>query len=200
MTTGFAPVYTWLQFIPPRREQPGMIEHPNRDQWLAMDDAALVASCRIDRHRSSGPGGQHANKTSSAVRLRHGSTGLAVVAEEQRSQHANKVRAIKRLRIAIALHVRQPIDDAWQPPDALRQCVTKAGRIEISRKNPDYSRVVAVVLDLLAAHRGALRDTADSLGITTSQLSRFLTSDGKLLDAANIIRHDAGQHPLTRRP
>ena len=176
-----------------------MVEHADRDKWLAQDDAALVASCRVDRHRSSGPGGQHANKTSSAVRLCHGPTSLIVVAEEERSQHANKVRAIKRLRMAIALHIRQPVGDTWETPDVFRRYVTKAGRIDVSRKNPDYAQVVAVVLDILAQRRGALRETAEVLSITTSQLSRFLTNDGKILDAANAIRHDAGLHALTRR-
>lgn len=51
--------------------------------------------------RASGPGGQHVNKTDSAVRATHRPTGLSVVAQEQRSQHAN--RRLARLKLAMLL-------------------------------------------------------------------------------------------------
>lgn len=168
-----------------------------RDIWLLSDDAALLAQCHIDTFRSSGPGGQHANKTSSAVRLRHKPSSLSVVAEDTRSQHENKAKAIKRLRQAIALDVRQPTGNTWQPPTIFKDCISKTGRIEISKRNPNYNCVMAIVLDAVAACDGGLRDAAVSLGITTGQLSRFVTSEGKLLDAANRIRKAAGLRPLS---
>ncbi len=52
---------------------------------------------RFEKMRSSGPGGQHANKTESAVRVTHVVTGLSAFAQEERSQHLNKKLAMARL-------------------------------------------------------------------------------------------------------
>lgn len=68
---------------------------------LRLDDEALLRSCEETFFIGSGPGGQHRNKTASAVRLVHPSSGLTVTATERRSQVQNRGMALRRLREAL---------------------------------------------------------------------------------------------------
>src|SRR5947209_14367046 len=80
-----------------------------RTAWAALTDDQLLAQCAVDTYRASGPGGQKRNKTSSAVWLRHPPSGLIVIAEESRSQHENRARALRRLRQALYLKLRDDL-------------------------------------------------------------------------------------------
>src|SRR5437764_13370318 len=102
-----------------------------RSVWTALSDDQLLAQCSVDTYRASGPGGQKRNKTSSAVRLRHGPTGLAVIAEESRSQHENKAKALKRLRQALYLYLR----DAPDPDHPDRAGIVSEGKLPASLKS-----------------------------------------------------------------
>lgn len=63
---------------------------------------ALLAECREEFFVGGGPGGQHRNKTASAVRLLHLPTGVLVTATERRSQAQNRAAAMGRLRERLA--------------------------------------------------------------------------------------------------
>src|ERR1700720_4284491 len=90
-----------------------------RATWADLTDAQLLAQCEVDTYRASGPGGQKRNKTSSAVRLRHPPSGLIVIAEESRSQHENRARALKRMRQALFLKLREELAPEARTPEAL---------------------------------------------------------------------------------
>src|SRR5271166_6954741 len=83
------------------------IMNSRRAAWADLSDPQLLEQCAVDTYRASGPGGQKRNKTSSAVRIRHPASGLIVIAEESRSQHENKAKALQRLRQAFFLRLRE---------------------------------------------------------------------------------------------
>src|SRR5262245_22281467 len=175
---------------------------PSRSAWTALTDAQLLAQCEVDTYRASGPGGQKRNKTSSAVRLRHPGSGLLVIAEESRSQHENRARALRRLRRALYLELREgvPAEERSAERLAARADFGPArdgeGRLHLGARDARFWPAVGVVLDVLAACEARLGEAALALGTSTANLGDFLRTDDKVWEQANRMRARFGHRPL----
>ena len=171
----------------------------SRAAYLLASDDALIAQCEVDRYRASGPGGQHRNKTESAVRLRHKASGTTAIGEDSRSQAENKLHAVRRLRAAIALEVREPVGlDGYAPSPRLAALVA-AGTAPLGAKTRltgDYWAAIAELLDLLVAGEVEIATTAQRLGITTGALSKLLLHDDHVARVVNDLRRGRGMRSL----
>ena len=168
------------------------------DYVLASDDA-LIAQCEVDRYRASGPGGQHRNKTESAVRLRHKLTGVSAIGEDSRSQSENKLHAVRRLRAALALDVREPVAlDGYVPTPRLAALVA-GGTAPLGAKTKltgEYWAAIGDLLDLIVAGGLEIGAAAQRLGITTGALSKLLLHDERVGRAINDLRRAKNMRPL----
>ncbi len=122
---------------------------------------------RIDTYRASGAGGQHVNKTDSAVRITHIPTGTVVAMQEEKSQHKNKAKAMKLLKSRI-------LDNERAKADAARASERKGlvGSGDRSERIRTYNFPQGRVTD----HRSNL---------TPYKLDRIVTADelGDVIDA-----------------
>ena len=114
-----------------------------------------MSDVRVDTYRASGAGGQHVNKTDSAIRLTHEPSGIVVQCQNQRSQHKNKDQAIKQLkaklyeledqkRKAEMQEVEENKSDiSWG--SQIRSYVLDSARIKDLRTNVETSNTQAVL-------------------------------------------------------
>lgn len=146
------------------------------------DDVRLLHACDVIRQSRGGPGGQHANKSATGVRLRHRASGLQVQASEHRSGEANRAAALRRLRLALACAVRGGADPAWLAAQV------RGGRLACGPQAPAWPGVAAVLLDALASARGDLHLAAAACRLSPTQLAKALCADQPVRAAADAIR------------
>lgn len=173
-----------------------MANENRSEDWLALSDVELLAQCRFDRFRVSGPGGQHRNRRDTAVRLVHSPSGIAGQASERRSQAQNRTVALARLRRTIALEVRRPVQlDAYHPPQALQRILPRAPQ-RIGPRHREFWTGAQHLLDVFEGFDASLADTAAAIGVSTNQLARLLAAEPHLLRAANALRSAQNLPPL----
>lgn len=156
----------------PKTETQGRI-HTSTATVLAMPDIEEEeidinpADLVIETHRSSGAGGQHVNKTDSAVRITHTPTGISVNCQDGRSQHDNKATALRLIRARVFEEMQER---AEAEKGAVRR--DKIGSGDRSEKIRTYNYPQNRVTD----HR---------IGLTLQQLDRIV--EGKLNDVIEAL-------------
>ena len=177
----------------------------------------LLADCRVDRTRGSGPGGQHRNKTETAIVITHVPTGVRGEASERRSQAENLAQAKFRLRVELAIAVRsvegvgsllplealpeefacqrQKAPDTVGVPSPLWRSRVAGERITVSPSHDDFPAILAEALDVLAAIEWSAPAAAERLGVSTSQLVKLLKQEPRGLGMLNREQEAKGLRP-----
>jgi len=131
------------------------------------DNPLNPAELRVDTYRASGAGGQHVNKTDSAIRITHLPTGIVVECQDERSQHKNRSRAMALLRARL-LESEQQKQAAQQAQERKLQVVSGDRSERIRTYNYPQSRVTdhrinLTLYQLPAIMEGALDDVIGPL-------------------------------------
>src|SRR5262249_53377410 len=147
----------------------------------------LLKGCDIRRTRRSGPGGQHRNKVETAVVITHRSTGIIAEGSERRSQAENQAVAVFRLRLNLALQVRSK-GAKQSPPSSLWKSRCRNGRILVNTTHDDFPAILAEALDAIVGCEMDQRNAAESLGCTSTQLTKLLQQEPRALALVNRER------------
>ena len=95
----------------------------------------LLKECQVETFRASGKGGQHVNKTESAVRITHLLTGIMATCQDERSQLQNKRKCLNQLRIKLAaLYVRPKKRIPTRRPKSAKEKILREKKIHSTKK------------------------------------------------------------------
>jgi ribosome-associated protein len=103
----------------------------------------LLPFCDVDTFTAGGKGGQHQNKTESAVRLHHRPTGIMVICREERSQYLNKMRCLENLAQKLAKRAekkppRIPTKKSRTSKRKIVETKKRVGKKKDLRKRPEF--------------------------------------------------------------
>lgn len=176
-------------------EGPTIFRMP-RPHPASLDVEELLKLCTVGKSRRSGPGGQNRNKVETHVTVVHDATGIEGQAGERRSSVENKHAAVKRLRLALAIHVRTPVpvgearSELW-----LQRCRPgSGGKISCNPEHEDFASLLAEALDMVDACGLDVRKAAVRLECTFSQLVKLLKDHPPALVHVNAERAARGLH------
>ena len=124
------------------------------------------SDCRIDTYRASGAGGQHINKTDSAVRITHNPSGIVVQCQMERSQHQNRARAWDMLRSRLYEQELQRREAAAQATEATKSDIGWGHQIRSYVLQP-YQMVKDLRTEV---------ETSDTQGVLDGDLDRFMAA------------------------
>ena len=158
--------------------------------FLRLPDNELIKNCRTDVFKATGKGGQKKNKTSNAIRLTL--SHLVVTESKSRSKAENTKNAIKKLRIAIATdpkHKSVRSDNTTSPPDEILPYL-QTSEIHINSKNPVFPVFLGHFFVSFIKHQGNWNALGKELGITTSQLRKFVGKQGALKQVFDRMQSD----------
>lgn len=139
-----------------------------------LSDEELVKQCDWTFDRSSGPGGQHRNKVETAAMLVHKPSGISASAGERRRQIENRSKALKRLRLKLAIHVRSNPRPKYYTPSELWISRRQGKQLSINPDHRDYPALLAEALDLVVARKFDVAGAAGVLGVSMSQLAKLI--------------------------
>jgi peptide chain release factor 2 len=135
---------------------------PEEDDEIQVD--INEGDLRVDTYRASGSGGQHVNRTDSAVRLTHLPTGIVVACQAERSQHKNKAKAMKMLGARLIDYERKKRNAAKDEIEAAKMGINFGSQIRSYVLQP---------YQMVKDHRTSFQ-TSDTSGVLGGEIDGFL--------------------------
>jgi peptide chain release factor 2 len=165
--------------------------------WVypVIDDAIEIEvedkDLRVDTYRASGAGGQHVNKTDSAVRITHIPTGIVVQCQNDRSQHRNRAQAMAMLRARLYEHEMQKREEEAQAEQETKTDIGWGHQIRSYVLHP-YQMVKDLRTNIETGNAQAVLDGDIDRYLEASLASRLGHSDGSAQADEGEAAADAG--------